>query len=174
VQIVIPKKLRIILIVLFAVVLLIIGFLAIRPAVAPRPIATATGASSDSQAAADAVTAFYTMDYTEDIALWTTRVCAMATAAGCRTVRDFYTPDVQATVQKHQIQTGCKTEPVRLVSETNHSHIWQVRVSLVHPWPGLASPTQDVYVELSNVNGKWLMDRILFQQEVERLTTPAP
>jgi len=173
-QIFIPKKIKRILIGLLIAALLVIGFLAIRPALAPRPVATPTGASLDSQAAAAAITAFYTLDYTEDIALWTTRVCATATEAGCRAIQNFYAPAVQATVQEHQIQTGCKAETVRLVSETNQHRIWQVHVSLDHPWPGLESPTQDVYIELSNVNGKWLMDRILFQQEVDRLTTPTP
>ena len=173
-QIVIPKKVKRILIALLIATLLVIGFLAIRPALAPRPATTVTGTSSDSQAAVDSATAFYTLDYTEDISLWTTRVCATATEAGCRAIRDFYAPAVQATMQEHQIQTGCTTEPVRLVSDANQYRIWQVRVSLDHPWPGLDISSQDVYVELSNVNGKWLMNRILFQQEVERLATPTP
>ena len=173
-QIVISPKVRKILIVLAAIALLVAGFFAIRPAFMLRPAAASTGPSSDAQAAVNAVTAFYTLDYTEDIGLWSTRVCATATEAGCRAIQNFYAASVQAAMQEHQTQTGCTAEPVRLVSDANHKRIWQVRVSLDHPWAGLDTSSQDVYVELSEAGDKWLMTRILFQQEVERLATPTP
>ena len=173
-QIVIPKKVRKILIALFVIALLAIGFLAIHPVPAPRAPATATGISPDAQAAVNAVTAFYTLNYTAGINLWITHVCATATEAGCRAIRGYFAPAVQNMMKKHQIQTSCTAEPVRLVSETNQNRVWQVRFSLDHPWPGLDAPSQDAYIEVSEAGGKWLMNRILFEQEVERLATPTP
>ena len=172
-QIVIPKELRIILIILFAVALLIIGFLAIHPLQPKLSPATTIGMTPDAQAAVNAASAFYTLNYTAGIDLWSARVCATATDAGCHVIREFFAPAVDAMMKKHQIQTACMATPVRLVSENDQKRIWQVRVSFDHPWPGLSASTQDVYVELANANGKWLMDRILFQQEVEHLPTPA-
>jgi hypothetical protein len=75
-------------------------------------------------------------------------------------------------MKKHQIQTSCTVEPIRLISETNQNRVWQVHVSLEHPWAGLDAASQDVDVEVAVVGGKWLMNRILFQQEVQRLVTP--
>ena len=171
-QIVISPKVRKILIVLAAIALLVAGFFAIRPAFMSQPAAASTGPSTDSQAAVNAVTAFYTLDYSQGIELWEARVCATATEAGCRAIQNFYAPAVQATMQEHEVQTGCTVQPIRLVSEAEHTRIWQVQVSLDHPWPGLETSAQDIYVELSDVKGKWLMNRILFQQEVERLVNP--
>ena len=74
--------------------------------------------------------------------------------------------------EKTQIQTSCTVEPIRLISDTDQNRVWQVHVSLDHPWSGLGSVTsQDVYVEVADVSGKWLMNRILFEQEVQRLVT---
>ena len=78
---------------------------------------------------------------------------------------------VQVMMKKHQIQTSCTVEPIRLISDTNQNRVWQVHVSLDHPWPGLNASSQDVYVEVAAVSGKWLMNRILFDQEVQRLVT---
>jgi hypothetical protein len=172
VQIIIPKKLKIILITLLVIVLLLIGFLAIHPLPAPLAPATATGMTPDAQAAVNAVSSFYTLNYTAGIDLWATRVCATATDAGCRAIRGYFAPAVDAMMIKHQIQTSCTVMPVRLISEAKQNRVWQVRVSLDHPWPGLNTSSQDVYVEMANVNGKWLMNRILFEQEQERLPTP--
>jgi hypothetical protein len=173
-QIVISPKVRKILTIILVGVLLLVGFLAIFPARTSTPPTSHLGTSSDAQAAANALIAFYTLDSTEDIEAWTARVCAASTEAGCRAVRDYFAPEIQGMVSKHQIQTGCEAEPVRLISDTGHKRVWQVHVTLDHPWDGLDLPSQDVYVELSQENGKWLMNRLLFEQEVQSLVTPTP
>jgi len=63
-------------------------------------------------------------------------------------------------------------EPIRLISDTDQNRVWQVHVSLDHPWAGLDTSSQDVDVEVAVVDGKWLMNRILFEQEVQHLITP--
>jgi len=174
VQIVISPKVRKIILVTLVVALFIISILAIRPLIIPQTEEIATGLPADAQAAVNAATAFYTLDYTESGDLWATRLCAYATDAGCRAIQDFFAPAVQAMVQKNQIQSGCTVEPVRLVADKGDIHIWQVTVSMDNLWPGLDAPTQDVYVEVEKVNSRWLMNRILFEQEIRRIITPTP
>jgi hypothetical protein len=132
------------------------------------------GTSPDAQAAIDAATAFYTLDYTANPDLWATRVCALTTEAGCRAIHAFFAPSIQAMVQENKVQTGCTVVPVRLVSNKGHLRVWQVSVAIINPWPGLEDPKQDAFVEVENVNGLWLMNRILFQQEVSKFLTPTP
>jgi hypothetical protein len=76
--------------------------------------------------------------------------------------------------QENKVQTGCTVVLVRLVSDKGHLRVWQVSVSIINPWPGLEDPKQDAFVEVENVNGLWLMNRILFQQEVGNFLTPTP
>jgi hypothetical protein len=174
VQIVISPKVRTIILITLAAVLLIIGILALRPLFMPQPEITATGLPADAQAAVNAATAFYTLDYTESSDLWATRLCAYATEAGCRAIQDYFAPAVQAMVQENQIQSGCTVEPVRLVSDKGEIHIWQITVSMDNPWLGLDAPVQDVFVEVEKIGDRWLMNRILFEQEIEPLITPTP
>jgi hypothetical protein len=133
-----------------------------------------TGFSPDAQSAIDAATAFYTLDYTANPDLWATRVCALATETGCRAIHAFFAPSVQAMVQENKVQTGCSVVPVRLVSDKGHHRIWQVNVTITDPWPGLEKTTQEAFVEVEEVNGVWLMNRILFQQEDGNFSTPTP
>jgi hypothetical protein len=173
-QIFIQPKAKKILIIFGAIAILGIAFFAVLPLLHIPPTTTITGTSPDAQAAVDAVKAFYTLDFTEAPELWTTRICTLTTEAGCRAIRGFYAPAVQVMVQENQIQTGCNVTPVRLASEEGNIRIWQVIVSLDHPWPGLEQPVQDAFVEVEKVNGLWLMNRILFQQEVNDFITPTP
>jgi hypothetical protein len=133
-----------------------------------------TSTSPDAQAAVKAATTFYTLDYTANPDLWATRLCALTTEAGCRIIHAFFAPSVQAMVQENKVQTGCTVVPVRLVSDKGHLRVWQVSVAIINPWPGLVDPKQDAFVEVENVNGLWLMNRILFQQEVSKFLTPTP
>jgi hypothetical protein len=174
VQIVISPKVRTIILIALAAVLLIIGILALRPLFIPRPEKTVTGLPADAQTAVNAATAFYTLDYIESNDLWAARLCAYATEAGCRAIQDYFAPAVQMMVQENEIQSGCTVEPVRLVANKGDIHIWQVTVSMDNPWPGLDAPKQDVYVEVEKVGVRWLMNRILFKQEIEPLITPTP
>jgi hypothetical protein len=175
VQIVISPKVRKVILITLAAALLIIGLLALRPWFIPQlEEATATGLPADAQAAVNAAKAFYTLDYSEDIDLWATRLCAYSTDAGCRAVQDYFAPAVQAMVQENQVRSGCTVEPVRLIADKGDIHIWHVTVSMDNPWPGLDAPVQDVFVEVEKVGGRWLMNRILFEQETEQLITPTP
>jgi hypothetical protein len=171
-QIAIPKNVQKILIVLLIIILLAIGFLATHPLPAATLPVPSTGRTPDELAAVNAVSAFYTLNYTAGIDLWVTRVCAAATDAGCRAIQGYFAPAVQAMMEKHQIQTSCTVEPIRMISETDGNRIWQVHVSLDHPWSDLDASSQNVYIEVADVGGKWLMNRILFEQEVQRLATP--
>jgi|APFre7841882654_1041346.scaffolds.fasta_scaffold01762_12 hypothetical protein len=173
-QISIQPKVKKILITLGEVVLLVIAFFAFLPLFHKTSSEIPSGVSPDAQAAVDAVTAFYTLDYTETPDLWATRVCTLTTEAGCRAIRGFYGPAVEKMVQENQIQTGCNVIPLHLISEQGNIRMWQVSVSLDHPWSGLDQPVQDAFAEVENVNGLWLMNRILFQQEVTNPIPPTP
>jgi hypothetical protein len=163
-----------VLIILGAIAVLVIAVFAAWPLLHKPPFTPAIGSFSDTQAAVDAVTAFYTLDYTANPDLWATRVCALATEAGCRAIQAFFAPSVQAIVQEKKVQTGCIVIPVHLVSDKGHLRVWQVSVTIINPWPGLEDPKQDAFVEVENVNGLWLMNHILFHQEVSKFLPHMP
>ena len=173
-QISIHPKAKKVLMLLGAIAIQSIAIFAVYPLFENSRSVGITDTSPDAQAAIDAATAFYTLDYTANPDLWATRVCALATEAGCRAIQAFFAPSVQAIVQEKKIQSGCTVVPVHLVSEKGHLRVWQVSVTIINPWPGLEDPKQDAFVEVENVNGLWLMNRILFQQEVSNFLTPTP
>ncbi len=173
-QISFHPKAKKVLIILGAIAVLGIAIFAAWPLLHKPLFAPAIGSSPDTQAAVDAVTAFYTLDYTANPDLWATRVCALATESGCRAIQAFFAHSVQTMVQENKVQTGCNAVPVRLVSDKGHLRIWQVSATIINPWSGLDDPEQDIFVEVENVNGLWLMNRILFQQEVGNFLTPTP
>jgi len=122
----------------------------------------------DAQAAADAVMAFYTLDYTEPAEQWTERMCALSSDAGCQAVQNFFTAAVRKTVEDHQVQTGATAVPLYLVEVLEDGrHIWLVQVTLSNPWEGLESATQEVHVEMvqDDATQRWLLNRVLFEQE---------
>jgi hypothetical protein len=171
-KIIFHPKARKILIAILITSLLAIIMLSLRSAIFPHPLVSETDLAPDMQAAVDAVTAFYTLDYTSFRELWISNVCAYATDQGCDAIRSFFVPIIQAQVQDKKVQTGCNVQPIRLVEDHGDIRIWQVSVTLDHPWVGLKAPTQDVFIEVAKVHGRWLMNRILFEQEIERFTTP--
>ena len=173
-KIAIHPKAKKVLIILGAIAVLGIAIFAAWPLFHKHPVVPAQGASPDAQAAVDAATAFYTLDYTADPDLWATRVCTHTTEAGCRAIQGFFAPTVEAMVQENKVQTGCAVVSVRLVSDKGHLRIWQVNVTITDPWPGLENPVQDAFVEVEELNGIWLMNRILFQQEINDYLTPTP
>jgi hypothetical protein len=171
-KIIFHPQTRKILIAILITALLAIIFLSLRSAIFTHPSVSETGMAPDAQAAADAITAFYTLDYTSSPELWISNVCAYATDKGCNVIRSFFATTIQTQVQDNQVHTGCNVQPIRLVEDAGDIRIWQVSVTLDHPWAGLKAPTQDVFVEVAKVHGRWLMNRILFEQEIERFTTP--
>lgn len=167
-----PESRKILIAILITAVLAIV-FLSLRSAIFPHPSVSETSLAPDAQAAVNAVTAFYTLDYTASPELWISNVCTYATDKGCNAIRTFFAPTLQSQEQVFHIQTGCSVQPVRLVEDDGDIRIWQVNVTLDHPWDGLVAPSQDVFIEVAKEHdGRWLMNRILFNQEKERFTTP--
>jgi len=173
-QIAISPKVRKIILIILATALLAIGILALRPLFISQKETSETDSPADAQAAVSAVTAFYTLNYTEGNDLWTARVCAYGTEAGCRAIQNYFAPIVQAMVLDNQVQSGCIVTPIRLIADKGAIHIWQVSVSIDNPWSGLDAPVQDVYIEVEKVGNLWLMNRILFEQEVDQLINQEP
>ena len=132
--------------------------------------------SPDEQAAIAGVSAFYTIDYTEPENAWADRVCAVSTDEGCTVVKGYLAAAIRLTAEKYSVQTGCTVLPVELVEndEINQLRIWKVQVTLANPWPGVEQ-THAVYVavEYDSTLQKWLMQHILFKQEMEKYTTTA-
>jgi hypothetical protein len=131
----------------------------------------------DGKAASAALTAFYTLDYTEPEDQWRARVCALATPDGCQLIQALFAPSVRKVVEANQVKTGCTVQPVAMVEENTPqeqngaTRIWLLTVSLDHPWPG-TNQEFTVYAEVAQVNGAWLLNRILFEQEAARFQTP--
>ena len=174
VKITIHPEVKKILILLCTAAVLGIAILAALPLLQKSFSGPDAGSSSDARAAVDAVAAFYTLDYGADHDLWATRVCMHTTQAGCRAIRGFFAPAVEAMIVKNQVRTSCTVTPVRMVSDEGAIRVWQVSVTINQPWAGLDDPVQDVFVEMEQVNGFWLMNRILFQQETNTDPTLIP
>jgi hypothetical protein len=61
-----------------------------------------------------------------------------------------------------------------MVENDGATHIWQLEVTLDNPWPG-EQATSQVYVEVAQANGSWLLNQILFDQQAARFAaTPTP
>ena len=73
-QIIIPPYVKKILIIIGIVVTLGIVFLAIYPSLFNSNVSQTAKISPDEKSAVDAVTVFYTLDYTEDPNLWVARI----------------------------------------------------------------------------------------------------
>ena len=172
----------ILLVVIFA--LIGAGFLLLHrdPALLSRIIARFDDASPnqpgpqlapDAQAAVKALTAFYTLNYIEPVEQWQERVCALTTPDGCQLIQALFAPAVRKVVEANQVKTGCSVQAVRLVEDKGDTRTWLLKVTLDKPWPG-EQPTTQVYAEVAQTNGIWLLNRILFDQEAtDRFTTPA-
>ena len=133
---------------------------------------TAPQSAHDAQAAVKALTAFYTLDYTEPVNQWQSRVCSLTTPDGCQLIQALFGPTVRKIVEANQVKTGCTVQAVRLVEDKGNTRTWLLEVTLDKPWPGETS-TMQVYAEVAQTNGTWLLNRILFDQETARFATPA-
>jgi hypothetical protein len=174
VDIFIHPKVKQALIFITIVVMITAGTLAIRSSFFPSAPITTQIKTGDRAAAEEGALAFYTLDYTESSELWIARVCARSTMAGCEVIKNFFAPAVRATVEKHRVQSDCSVQAIRLIADNGNTRIWDVTVTMNNPWVGLTSPTQDVYIEVARSDGRWLMNRILFDQEKQRYPTPVP
>ena len=148
---------------------LLSGMLARLEGITPTP--SQVSQSPDAQAAVKALTAFYTLDYTEPEAKWQARVCTLSTPNGCQLIQSLFAPTVRQVVETNRVKTGCIAQAVRMVENDGATHIWQLEVTLDNPWPG-EKATTPVYAEVAQVNGTWLLNRILFDQEAARFQTP--
>jgi len=170
--------------ILLVVVIAIIGggFLLIRrdPTLLSKIVARFESASPtqpdsqsapDSQVAVAALTAFYTLDYLEPVDQWQGRVCALTTPNGCQLIQKLYGPAVRQVVEANQAKTGCSVQALRLVEDNGDTRTWQLEVTLDNPWLD-EKPTIQVYVEVARINGTWLLNRVLFDQEATRFAPP--
>lgn len=129
---------------------------------------------ADAMAAVNAVTAFYTLDYTEPPNLWPSRVCTYTTQKGCQAIREFFAPSVQAAVDEYRVQTYAMVEPVQVMADIEGRRIWKLEVTLTNPWSDETVGVQDIYAEVEREGGQWLLSRVLFEQEIAQFLTPTP
>jgi hypothetical protein len=171
--------------VLLVVVLALIGggFLLLRrnPQLLSRIVARFEGTTPtqtdprhapDAQAAVAALTAFYTLDYTEPVDQWQGRVCVLTTPNGCQLIQMLFAPAVRQVVEANKVKTNCTVLALRVIEDKGDTRAWLLEVTLDAPWPG-ENPTTQVYAEVTLINGNWLLNRILFDQETARFATPA-
>jgi hypothetical protein len=152
----------------------IIALMVVPIIIAPKQ-ETKPAMPPDAMAAVQGITAFYTLDFTESSDKWLLRVCGYTTDQGCLAVKDFFAPSVRAAVDQNRIQTHAFVTPVQLISDQGDHRIWRLGVTLTNPWKdGQEGMQQDVYADVANVGGKWLLNRILFEQEVSQFLTPIP
>jgi hypothetical protein len=180
------RTINTIILLVVVIALIVAGFLLLHrdPALLYRFVARVEGATPaptqpalqppDVKAAIAAVTAFYTLDYTEPVDQWQGRVCALTTPDGCQIIQALFAPAVRQVVEDNQVKTGCTVQPLHLVEDKGDTRTWLMEVSLDNPWPG-EKPTTQVYAEVARINGNWLLNHILFDQEAAaRFGTPTP
>ena len=134
---------------------------------------SSTQIAGDAQAAATGVEAIYTLDFGESSEQYQERVCKTMTTDGCKFFQTMLVPAIRMTVEQKQVKTGCTVSPVQMVQEDGKSRIWLVAMTLDHPWEGMVNPSQ-LYAEVVQTDGVWLLNRILFDQETARFKTPTP
>ena len=122
-------------------------------------------------AATAALNAFYTLDYTESVEQWQGRVCTLTTKDGCQLIQKLFAPVVRQVVDANHVKTGCTVHAVHLAQDTGDTRTWLLEVALDNPWPD-ERPTIQVFAEVAQINGTWLLNRILFDQESAHFTTP--
>lgn len=163
-----PKFFRI-LAILLALGLLLPALQAAWPLIFSIDVSPSTPQTNPDLAAAQAgVQAFYQLDYRESAETWAARVCDLSTAAGCQAMRLGLLPMVRAEVERHQVVTGSMVQPVALLEDRGNIRVWQLLVTLNHPWPGLSQASQPVLAEVAQESGTWQLHRILFVQENAR------
>ena len=167
-QIVMHPKIKTFLLTLMAVLLVAITSLAVRNRFFSVSAPKVNIPLADQQAAINGAGAFYNLDYEESSDVWSERVCTRSTTKGCEIVKSYFAPTIHELVSKHRIKTGCQVKAIHLVEDNGEIRIWQLQVNLDSPWDRLESAAQNVYVEVSLVKGQWLMNRILFNQEIKR------
>jgi hypothetical protein len=84
----------------------------------------------------------------------------------------LFAPAVRQVVEANQVKTDCTVLALRLVEDKGDTRAWLLEVTLDAPWPG-ENPTTQVYAEVTRINGNWLLNRILFDQETARFATSA-
>ena len=126
----------------------------------------------DAQVAVAALTAFYTLDYTEPVDQWQGRICALTTVDGCQLIQMLFAPAVRQVVEANQVKTDSTVLALRIMEDKGDTRTWLLEVTLDSPWLG-ENPTTQVYAEVTRINGTWLLNRILFDQETARFATPA-
>ena len=144
--------------------------------IAGRTAAAATEEVDPAAAAAElGVETFLTVDYEAGVDAWLENVCAVSTAAACKTYTEISADNIAEDFETYKTDQTCTATAMKVVSVEENSQIWIVEYTATG-WKeegGLIA----VAVERS-VDGVWKFDMILPVPQdalVEMLTpTPAP
>ena len=80
---------------------------------------------------------------------------------------------LERSVDLTLVRLGPGEQPEDL-ADFGESRIWKLQVTLVNPWDAETVDVQQVYAEVRKEGGRWLLERILFEQEIAQHLTPAP
>ncbi len=128
------------------------------------------------------VEAVFTLDYEEPASVWLERICAISTESGCQVTESFLMKSIESILTTKEPRTTCSAEYVGRVDFGEESdgvgeeeeiiyqwEVWEVNLSLDNPWKG-AKAEDTLFVQVSNEEGEWKFNRILFDQEAKKFS----
>jgi len=145
--------------------------------IAGRTAAAATEEVDPAAAAAElGVETFLTVNYEAGVEAWLENVCAVSTAAACKTYTEISADNVAEDFETYKTDQTCTATAMKVVSVEEDSQIWIVEYS-ASGWKEVAGELAAVAV-MRGEDGVWKFDMILPVPQdalVEMLTpTPAP
>jgi hypothetical protein len=115
--------------------------------------------------------AFYAPSPSASMEAWQDQVCAGMTERGCKLFKGMYAPAMWNAAQRNHIGADMVNfvEDVEILDDGRR--VWKLEVQVFEGQEGgeYNEHTFDVYVEVAKdePSGNWLLDRILFNEEVQ-------
>jgi len=129
-----------------------------------------TSSSLAEEPALQALVAFYSPDITREQLEWEDQVCAGMTESGCELFRKMYAPKVWTAAQAVAVNAAGATATFSDSVETldDGSQVWQVNLTV-------SEVSEIIYIHVvRNESGKWLLNRVLFDQESAKYQRSSP
>jgi hypothetical protein len=123
---------------------------------------TAAAAPAPSEPALAAIAALYSPDVNAGQAAWETKVCADMTADGCQLFKNMYSTPIWSAAQAGKLHAGISFSFVGVAEKLkNGEQVWKLSSS------DALTPT--IYIEVAQdaATHKWLLVRVLFDQEAK-------
>lgn len=122
---------------------------------------------------------FYTIDYREDPTEWVSSLCELSTDRGCEFITFSQSLFWDSFLEQKVITTIeiLDSELIEIeIPDCDTCELWKVEITPGETWTGLPTPengSQEVYIQLEKFDDNWLLDHILWDEEIQSLTQEA-